>query len=86
MAISTNFGLDAARIEHDLDQASLAAVRLLREGADFERRLRHLNTHAANGEQAYLADAYRRALRLRRELLGFLPPKPDPVPDPWRGA
>ena len=65
--------------------ASLAAVRLLREVVDYERRLRRLNTQAEpNGRQEYLIEAYRRALELRRTLIGDLPKPPERTPDPWR--
>jgi len=68
----------------DQDHASLAAARLLREVADYERRLRKLNTHESSGRQAYLADAYRRAMQLRQTLITQLPRRPEPTPSPWR--
>jgi hypothetical protein len=65
--------------------ASLAAVRLLREVVDYERRLRRLNTQeSVDGRQAYLVEAYRRALELRRTLIGDLPRPLERAPDPWR--
>ena len=66
--------------------ASLAAARLLREVVDYERRLRRLNTQAVEPEHAYLADAYRRALSLRRELIADLPRGIERAPSPWPGA
>ena len=65
--------------------ASLAAVRLLREVVDYERRLRRLNTQAEpSGGNDYLIEAYRRALELRRTLISDLPRPPERTPDPWR--
>jgi hypothetical protein len=64
--------------------ASLAAVRLLREVVDYERRLRRLNTQAeTQPRQDYLIEAYRRALVLRRTLIGDLPRPPERTPNPW---
>jgi hypothetical protein len=64
--------------------ASLAAVRLLREVVDYERRLRRLNTQAeTQPRQDYLIEAYRRALTLRRTLIGDLPRPPERTPNPW---
>lgn len=66
------------------DHASLAAVRLLREVADYERRLRRLNTHESSGRQAYLIAAYRRAMQLRQHLIDELPRPPEAAPaSPW---
>jgi len=70
----------------DQTHASLAAARLLREVVDYERRLRRLNTQAAAPEQAYLADAYRRALTVRRELIADLPRPIERAPSPWPGS
>jgi hypothetical protein len=64
--------------------ASLAAARLLREVVDYERRLRRLNTHGTDVRQAYLVEAYRRALTLRRNLIAELPRPRERAPDPWR--
>ncbi len=66
------------------DYASRAAVRLLREVADYERRLRRLNTHESSGRQSYLIAAYRRAMSLRQNLIDELPKPPERAPDPWR--
>lgn len=68
----------------DQDAASLAAVRLLREVVDYQRRIRALRMHAESGEQAYLIKAYRRSLELKRQLLDDLPKPPEPAPDDWR--
>jgi len=78
-----------ARMEPTLSNhahASLAAARLLREVVDYERRLRQLNTQPAAPEQIYLADAYRRALSLRRELIAGLPHGVERAASPWPGA
>ncbi|NJN50808.1 MAG: hypothetical protein HC809_02505 [Gammaproteobacteria bacterium] len=66
------------------DHASRAAARLLREVADYERRLRRLNTHESSGRQSYLIEAYRRAMRLRQSLIDDLPRPPERAPDPWQ--
>jgi len=66
--------------------ASLAAVRLLREVADYERRLRRLNTVEHDPEHAYLVEAYRRALALRRDLIAGLPRPIERTPSPWPSA
>jgi hypothetical protein len=66
--------------------ASLAAARLLREVADYERRLRRLNTHDTDQRNAYLVEAYRRALQLRRSLIADLPQPRERAPDPWRAT
>jgi len=64
----------------------LASIRLLREILDYQRRLNHL-LGRADPQQAYLVDACRRAIRVRRQLLRDLPQPVDrDVPDPWREA
>ena len=68
----------------DQDHASLAAARLLREIAEYERRLRRLNTDEATGRPAYLVEAYRRAMQLRQTLIAELPQRPETAPCPWR--
>ncbi len=68
------------------DYASRAAVRLLREVADYERRLRRLNTFESSGRQAYLIDAYRRAMRLKQALIDELPKPPERITPPWPRA
>jgi hypothetical protein len=76
----------AARAEPMLSNhahASLAAARLLREVVDYERRLRRLNTRAVEPEHVHLADAYRRALALRRELIAGLPHGIERAASPW---
>src|SRR5262249_50700313 len=66
--------------------ARLAAARLLREVVDYERRLRRLNTQTVEPEHAYLAEAYRRALSLRRELIAGLPHGIERAASPWPGV
>jgi len=75
---------DRIGAQSDQDHASLTAIRLLREVADYERRLRKLNTHESSGRQAYLIDAYRRAMQLRQTLITQLPRRPESAPSPWR--
>jgi hypothetical protein len=65
------------------ETASLAAVRVLREIVDYQRRLRRLREHEVSGDQAYLIEAYRRAMTLRRELLDELPKPPEEISSPW---
>src|SRR5262245_62969922 len=66
--------------------ASLAAARLLREVVDYERRLRRRNTQTVEPQHAHLADAYRRALSLRRELIAGLPHGIERAASPWSGV
>ena len=68
------------------DAASLAAVKLLREIVDYQRRLRRLREHEASGDQAYLISAYRRAMALRRELLDDLHKPPESIPSPFESS
>lgn len=65
------------------DAASMAAVKLLREIVDYQRRLRRLREHEASGDQAYLISAYRRAMTLRREMLEDLHKPPESIPSPF---
>ena len=58
----------STQLSSDQRAASAAAVRLLREIVDYQRRLRRLSFHESSGEQDYLIDAYRRAIRLRGRL------------------
>jgi hypothetical protein len=74
------------RLTSEQQAASAAAVRLLREIVDYQRRLRRLSLHESSGEQAYLIDAYRRAIRLRQQLLDDLPKPKEAAPNPWRSA
>jgi len=64
--------------------ASAAAVRILREIVDYQRRLRRLAVHETGGDQNYLIEAYLRAIKLRRQLLEDLPKPLEAAPDPWR--
>ena len=75
-----------AHVQMSSDQraASTAAVRLLREIVDFQRRLRRLSLHESTGEQNYLIEAYRRAIKLRQQLLDDLPKPREAAPDPWQ--
>jgi hypothetical protein len=73
-----------AHMSSDQRAASAAAVRLLREIVDYQRRLRRLSLHESSGEQDYLIDAYRRAIKLRQQLLEDLPKPREAAPDPWR--
>lgn len=73
-----------AQMSSDQRAASAAAVRLLREIVDYQRRLRRLSTHEASGEQGYLIEAYRRSIKLRQQLLEDLPKPRESAPDPWR--
>jgi hypothetical protein len=73
-----------AHLSSDQRAASTAAVRLLREIVDYQRRLRRLSTHEASGEQNYLIEAYRRSIKLRQQLLEDLPKPRESAPDPWR--
>jgi hypothetical protein len=68
------------------DAASLAAVKLLREIVDYQRRLRRLREHEASGDQAYLISAYRRAMTLRRELLDDLHKPPESISSPFESS
>ena len=68
----------------DQQAASAAAVRMLREIVDYQRRLRRLSVHESSGEQNYLIEAYRRAIRLRQQLIEDLPKPREVAPDPWR--
>ena len=68
----------------DLQAASAAAVRILREIVDYQRRLRRLSIRESSGEQSYLIEAYRRAIRLRQQLIEDLPKPRETAPDPWR--
>ena len=68
----------------DQQAASAAAVRMLREIVDYQRRLRRLSVHESSGEQGYLIEAYRRAIRLRQQLIEELPKPRESAPDPWR--
>ncbi len=72
------------QMSSDQQAASVAAVRLLREIVDYQRRLRRLAVHQSSGEQGYLIDAYRRAIKLRQALLEDLPRPRETAPDPWR--
>ena len=63
--------------------ASMAAVRLLREIVEYQQRLRRLREHEVSGDQAYLIDAYRRAMSLRRQMLDDLPKPPEQITSPW---
>jgi len=74
----------AAQASSDQRAASAAAVRLLREIVDYQRRLRRLSIHESSGEQDYLIEAYRRAIRLRQQLLDDLPRPRESAPDPWQ--
>jgi hypothetical protein len=74
----------SAQLSSDQLAASAAAVRLLREILDYQRRLRRLSFHESSGEQDYLIDAYRRAIRLRQQLLDDLPKPRESAPDPWQ--
>ena len=67
----------------DQQAASAAAVRMLREIVDYQRRLRRLSVHESSGEQSYLLEAYRRAIRLRQQLIEELPKPRETAPDPW---
>ena len=73
-----------AQMSPDQQAASTAAVRILREIVDYQRRLRRLSVHEASGEQNYLIEAYRRAINLRQQLLEDLPKPRESAPDPWR--
>jgi hypothetical protein len=73
-----------AQLSSEQQAASAAAVRILREIVDYQRRLRRLSGHESSGEQSYLIDAYRRAIRLRQQLLEDLPKPLEPAPNPWR--
>ncbi len=53
-------------MSNDQQAASAAAVRILREIVDYQRRLRRLSVHESSGEQSYLIEAYRRAIKLRQ--------------------
>ena len=68
----------------DQQAAGAAAIRLLREIIDYQRRLRRLSIHESSGEQGYLIEAYRRAIKLRQRLLEDLPKPRETAPDPWR--
>jgi hypothetical protein len=68
----------------DQQAASAAAVRMLREIVDYQRRLRRLSVHESSSEQSYLIEAYRRAIRLRQQLIEELPKPRETAPDPWR--
>jgi hypothetical protein len=72
-----------AHLSSDQRAASAAAVRLLREIVDYQRRLRRLALHEVSGEQTYLIEAYRRAIKLRQQLLDDLPKPREVAPDPW---
>ena len=72
------------RVSSDQHAADAAAVRLLREILDYQRRLRRLAVHESSGEQDYLIEAYRRAITLRQQLLEDLPKPREAAPDPWR--
>ena len=71
------------RVSPDQQAAGAAAIRLLREIIDYQRRLRRLAVHENSGEQDYLIDAYRRAINLRQQLLDDLPRPRESAPDPW---
>lgn len=73
-----------AHMSPDQQAASAAAVRILREIVDYQRRLRRLSVHESSGEQGYLIEAYRRAIKLRQQLLEDLPKPREAAPDPWR--
>jgi len=73
-----------AQMLPDQQAASAAAVRILREIVDYQRRLRRLSVHESSGEQSYLIEAYRRAINLRQQLLNDLPKPREVAPDPWR--
>jgi hypothetical protein len=73
-----------AQFTSDQQAASAAAVRILREIVDYQRRLRRLSAHESSGEQGYLIEAYRRAIRLRQQLLDDLPKPLESAPNPWR--
>jgi hypothetical protein len=73
-----------AQMSPDQRAASAAAVRILREIVDYQRRLRRLSVHESSGEQSYLIEAYRRAIKLRQQLLEDLPKPREAAPDPWR--
>jgi hypothetical protein len=73
-----------AQLSGDQQAASAAAVRILREIVDYQRRLRRLSVHESSGEQGYLIEAYRRAIKLRQQLLEDLPTPREVAPDPWR--
>ena len=74
------------RLSSEQQAASLAAVRLLREIVDYQRRLRRIALHESSGEQTYLIEAYRRAIRLRQQLLDDLPKPREVAPNPWRSG
>ena len=74
---------DTSQSNRTQDAASLAAVKLLREIVDYQQRLRRLREHEDSGDQAYLISAYRRAMKLRRELLDDLHKPPEPIPSPF---
>ena len=63
---------------------SAPPLRMLREIVDYQRRLRRLSVHESSGEQSYLIEAYRRAIRLRQQLIEDLPKPREAAPDPWR--
>lgn len=73
-----------AQMSPDQQAASVATVRILREIVDYQRRLRRLSVHESSGEQSYLIEAYRRAIKLRQQLLDDLPKPRETAPDPWR--
>ncbi len=73
-----------AQTSSDQQAASAAAIRILREIVDYQRRLRRLSVHQSSGEQDYLIEAYRRAIKLRQGLLEDLPQPREIAPDPWR--
>jgi hypothetical protein len=73
-----------AYMSPDQQAASAAAVRILREIVDYQRRLRRLSVHESSGEQSYLIEAYRRAIKLRQQLLEDLPKPREAAPNPWR--
>jgi hypothetical protein len=73
-----------AQLTSEQQAASAAAVRILREIVDYQRRLRRLSAHESSGEQSYLLEAYRRAIKLRQQLLEALPKPLEAAPDPWR--
>lgn len=63
-----------------------ASIRLLREILDYQRRLNQL-LERADPDQAYLMEACRREIRIRRQLLRDLPQPVDrDIPAPWRAA
>ncbi len=64
--------------------ARAATVKLLREIVEYQQRLKRL-AERRDPRERYLIRAYRRSIRVRRELLASLPEPVDrSTPDPWR--